>query len=207
MTVENKKIENLFLVSDYCAPFDKLNVAFVSGADWLEPVIAEGNPAEADYAVASAINCTKEPSVKLHEVLIEAQTHLTPEKAIELAKGEKGRYCGSRLERLWSHLKGFYKVGVLTLPPTQKARGQFSALAKRFAEGPDVGPIMAAVLKDWDGFGKYVVSQCGSFNYPDQPVVGYFLQHADLAIAFAKAATPPSVPYGGLKTVKVSAPT
>lgn len=134
----------------------------------------------------------KGESMKVEDILKQEQDKkLTIPSALEKARCGKKSYTAMRLSRLWQDLNIVCNPGVFQKPFLWKNVGQMSHVMK--TEGVDVGDVMAAVIRDWMGFGKYLKAQGFVKDFPDDPDVGFFLKHLERAARFTKEELTPSV--------------
>lgn len=123
--------------------------------------------------------------VNVDDILQLHQKNLTVEQAILKAKNGKKSYTSLGLKVLWQDLNIVHNPGVFQKPLTMKEQGQLGYLAKSLAT-LDIGPIMASVLADWIGFGKFLKDQGLVWDFPDKPSIGFFLKHGGMAFEFSK---------------------
>lgn len=127
--------------------------------------------------------------MKLTEFMNEVTLSMTVDQAVEKAKAKKGHYTGISLEILWKDLNVILKTGKFQVPMTQKQRGQFGHLAKKYGSEDlgDIGSVMHIAMRDWMAFGKFLKGQGLVQDFPDKPEIGFFLKWAEMGFEFQKS--------------------
>jgi DNA-binding CsgD family transcriptional regulator len=144
---------------------------------------------------SAPLQTQSETDMKSEDLLAEINKNLTLEQALtRCSKTAYGGFHSGVLANLWRDLHAVFNLGFVP-EMTMKQKGQLATLGKKLKwHTPEV---MVAALRNWSGFGQYCKTQgVTGADYPDHPQIGFFLQHADMAVKYQQKPTSETVSNG-----------